>query len=149
MYYNQVNYQTENYSDKVLDRHMYDRAWPVKSTDNRIQTMYIRQSYLESEERYLGDGFFPRQADWFEMIEGEKYNDGWEPESIMNFAFTMSLDTKQYNRSVYSILDFLGDVGGLLSILLPIGGALIALLDELFKRTLDSYIIERVFPNKR
>ena len=128
---------------------MYDRAWPVKSTDNRIQTMYIRQSYLESEERYLGDGFFPRQADWFEMIEGEKYNDGWEPESIMNFAFTMSLDTKQYNRSVYSILDFLGDVGGLLSILLPIGGAIIALLDELFKRTLDSYIIERVFPNKR
>ena len=83
------------------------------------------------------------------MIEGEKYNDGWEPESIMNFAFTMSLDTKQYNRSVYSILDFLGDVGGLLSILLPIGGAIIALLDELFKRTLDSYIIERVFPNKR
>ena len=83
------------------------------------------------------------------MIEGEKYNDGWEPESIMNFAFTMSLDTKQYNRSVYSILDFLGDVGGLLSILLPIGGAIIAMLDELFKRTLDSYIIERVFPNKR
>ena len=50
----------------------------------------------------------------------------------------MSMDTKQYNRSVYSILDFLGDVGGLLSILLPIGGALIALLDELFNRTLDS-----------
>ena len=57
----------------------------------------------------------------------------------------MSLDTKQYTRSVYSILDFLGDIGGLLSILLPIGGALIALLDQLFDRTLDSYIIKKVF----
>ena len=59
------------------------------------------------------------------------------------------MDTKQYNRSVYSILDFLGDVGGLLSILLPIGGAFIALLDELFDRTLDNYIITKVFFNKR
>ena len=67
----------------------------------------------------------------------------------MNFAFQMSLDTKQYTRSVYSILDFLGDVGGLLSILLPIGGALIALLDQLFDRTLDSYIISKVFFDKK
>ena len=44
----------------------------------------------------------------------------------------ISLDTKQYNRSVYSVLNFLGDVGGLFSILLPIGGAFIALLDEFF-----------------
>ena len=51
------------------------------------------------------------------------------------------MDTKQYSRSVYSILDFLGDVGGLLSILLPIGDIFIAFIDEIFTRTLDSYII--------
>ena len=67
----------------------------------------------------------------------------------MTFAFQMSMDTKQYNRSVYSIFDFLGDVGGLLSILLPIGGALIGLLDELFDRTLDSYIMMQVFFKKK
>ena len=59
----------------------------------------------------------------------------------------MSMDTKQYSRSVYSILDFLGDVGGLLSILLPIGGAFIALIDEIFSRTLDDYILKEVFFN--
>ena len=59
----------------------------------------------------------------------------------------MSLDTKQYNRSVYSILNFLGDVGGLLSILLPIGSLFIDLFDSLFDRTLDSHIIKRVFFN--
>ena len=65
----------------------------------------------------------------------------------MAFQFMMSLDTKSYKRSVYSILDFLGDVGGLLSILLPIGGVIVAFLDELFNRTLDSYVIKKVFFN--
>ena len=57
----------------------------------------------------------------------------------------MSIDTKQYSRSVYSILNFLGDVGGLLSILLPIGSGFIALLDSLFERTLDEFLIAKVF----
>ena len=100
---------------------------------------------MESEERYLGDGFFPREAQWFELYEDETYNEPVRDDKIASFSFSMSFDTKQYTRSVYSILDFLGDVGGLLSILLPIGGALISLLDQLFDRTLDSYIISKVF----
>ena len=58
----------------------------------------------------------------------------------------MSFDTKLYTRSVYSILDFLGDVGGLLSILLPIGGVIVAFLDYLFQQTLDDFIMKEVFP---
>ena len=53
----------------------------------------------------------------------------------------MSMDTKEFSRSVYSILDFLGDVGGLLSILLPIGGIIVASIDHLFDRTLYDFII--------
>lgn len=67
----------------------------------------------------------------------------------MALQFMMSLDTKSYKRSVYSILDFLGDLGGLLSILLPIGGIIVAFLDELFNRTLDSYVFRKVFYNQR
>ena len=80
---------------------------------------------MESEERYLGDGFFPRIAEWFEILEDITIIDGWDENGIGAFTFMMSMDTKQYNRSVYSILDFFGDVGGLLSILIPIGGAFI------------------------
>ena len=108
----------------------------------------LRESFFESEERYLGDGFFPREAQWFELIEGEKYHDGIHGR-ILNFAFQVSLDTKQYRRSVYSILDFLGDVGGLLSILLPIGGVIVAILDYLFDQTLDDFIMKEVFPRKK
>ena len=96
---------------------------------------------MESEERYLGDGFFPREAEWVELVEDVLINDGWNVNSIAAFSFSMTMDTKQFNRSVYSVLDFFGDIGGLLSIMIPIGGALVALLDDLFERTLDNYII--------
>ena len=103
--------------------------WPIKSTDNWIQNFLLRESFFESEERYLGDGFFPREAQWFELIKDQKFNGGFSDDNILNFAFQMSFDTKLYTRSVYSILDFLGDVGGLLSILFPIGGVIVAILD--------------------
>ena len=34
---------------------------------------------VKYSERYLGDGFFPREAEWFEVIEREELNDGWDP----------------------------------------------------------------------
>ena len=34
IYMNQVNYQTENYSNKVLDKYMIDRNFVIKGTDN-------------------------------------------------------------------------------------------------------------------
>ena len=41
--------------------------------------------------------------------------------------FQMELDTVQHIRSVYTVLDFLGDVGGLFSILLSIGSGFVTL----------------------
>ena len=39
--------------------------------------------------------------------------------------FNMSLDQMNWNRATYSILDWLGDLGGLLDILLKIGELLV------------------------
>ena len=66
---NKVNYQPEDYSGQVLDKKLYVKNWPIKSNDNFVQSFYIRWSALESEERYLGDGFFPREANWIELLE--------------------------------------------------------------------------------
>ena len=69
IFYNRVSYQTENYSPQVLEKFLFNKNWPIRSTDNWIQTFYLRKSFLESEERYLGDGFFPRVENWIEVIE--------------------------------------------------------------------------------
>ena len=38
----------------------------------------------------------------------------------------MSLDVTNWNRETYSLLDWLGDLGGLLDILLHIGNVIVA-----------------------
>ena len=45
---------------------------------------------------------------------------------------SMSLDTHEHTRSVYSILDLLGDIGGLYSILYSIGLLIIQMMPYVF-----------------
>ena len=113
----------------------------MKSTDNWVQQFQLRKSFLESEERYLGDGFLPREAEWFELIENIKYNDGWDTHSIAGFAYQISMDTKQYSRSVYSVLDFFGDVGGLFDMLNLIGQVFISIFSVILGNGLDRFLI--------
>ena len=77
-YFNGVNYQTEIYSEQVIQKFIDSYSWAVKSTDNSARIHWLRNNFLESEERYLGDGFFPREAEWVEVIEIEELNDGWD-----------------------------------------------------------------------
>lgn len=57
----------------------------------------------------------------------------------------MSLDKLEYQRSIYSLLDFLGDVGGLNSILLEIGVSLGFFLASVLDNFLASKIFEARF----
>ena len=34
LYFNNVNYQTEKYSEEVLDKYLTYLNWPIRSTDN-------------------------------------------------------------------------------------------------------------------
>ena len=52
----------------------------------------------------------------------------------------LSLNVIHHQRSIYSILDLLGDVGGLLSILLGIGQILVSLITTLTGETLYKHI---------
>ena len=87
------------------------------SNSRRIKEYAFEKNFLESEERWLGDGFNPRKEEFFNLIELDEYNDGRYNDSFGGVQVQMSLNTVLYTRSIYSILDFLGDVGGLYSIL--------------------------------
>ena len=56
----------------------------------------------------------------------------------------MSLNVKQHVRSVYSILDFLGDVGGLFSILLSIGSLVVSAY-SMISSPLEDFLSSKVF----
>ena len=47
-----------------------------------------------------------------------------DPEALYKFAgvdFSLSLDMRMYSRQTYSLLDFLGDIGGVLEFFIYLG----------------------------
>ena len=71
-----------------------------------------------------------------------KDSDGQPTElgSYGGYMYTRSLDVIYYERSVYRVLDLLGDVGGLLAILLGLGDLLVYVLINVTGETLYKYI---------
>ena len=61
----------------------------------------------------------------------------------------MSLDTIQHTRSIYSILDLLGDVGGLYSILLDLCEILVGIPTLLFGSVLQKFLAANIFENQQ
>ena len=57
----------------------------------------------------------------------------------------MSLDIINHNRAIYSALDFLGDVGGLLSILGDLGRIIVSLQMLLFGSKIQKYLVDNLF----
>ena len=57
----------------------------------------------------------------------------------------MSLNKVLYSRAIYSVLDLLGDVGGLYSILLDIGGYVIAIVTFLFGSSMEKFLSSGIF----
>ena len=59
----------------------------------------------------------------------------------------MSLNEVSDNRSIYSILDFLGDVGGLYAMLLDFGSIIVSIPTFLFGSLLDKFLASKIFNN--
>ena len=103
---------------------------------------------MESEERWLGDGFFPKEEEFFNLIKLDEYNDGLYPNSFGGVQMQMSLNTVLYTRSIYSVLDFLGDVGGLYSILMSLCQIIVGIPTFLFGSKLQKFLADKIFEKK-
>ena len=107
------------------------------SPQSRVMHAYsIQEENLESEESFAGHGLFPRTKKFYSLKEEQIVNDGKDPDSFGGFIIQRSLDIINHNRSIYSALDFLGDVGGLFSILIDIGQIMVSLPVYLFGYTI-------------
>ena len=57
----------------------------------------------------------------------------------------MSLDIVNHHRSIYSILDFLGEIGGLFGILIYIGSIVASLPAFFFGDNANKYLVKSIF----
>ena len=76
---------------------------------------------MESEENLSGNNLKPKKHTFYTLNEHVKYNDGSVPTSFGGFQIQKSLDIVNHYRSIYTVLDFLGEIGGLFGILIYLG----------------------------
>ena len=80
-------------------------------------------------------------AKFFSITDG-KSRPIWEREDLYMVRYEMSLDKVEHERTVYGILDWLGDVGGLLEALIYISTALLFFI-QFFP--LEQTLIKKLF----
>ena len=80
-------------------------------------TLPLKEHYLESTQSLLGNFIPPVEKTWYnfafedaeEVVDITKQKD----REIFSLNLVLSPERKIYKRSVYTTLDWLGDVGGL------------------------------------
>ena len=104
-----------------------------------------QKQYLESEEQYSGLGLSVLEKEFFQLDKGNEIIDPYDQTSFGGLLIYMSMDTKSHSRSIYSFLDFLGDIGGLYAILLDSGNIIVKGLTFFLGSFLQSFLVSRIF----
>ena len=103
----------------------------------------MQKHTIESEEEWLGLGFSqPYRKEWFGLKQIESYQkQEGDPTKI---TFGLDQDVKVYKRSIYTILDFLGDLGGLLDALKAVVGILVTIFFKMRGDPVNKFLIKSV-----
>ena len=66
-------------------------------------------------------------------------------DKIMQFVFTLDTDVLIHERSVYNILDLIGDVGGLIEGIGYITGAFLFVINLFIQNPMTQYLVSAIF----
>ena len=84
-------------------------------------------------------------SNWLNL-EKEGIKRLWDPENhLIEFQFDISPDRQVYHRSIYTVLDWLGDIGGLYDALHIIGALLMLSHSIIRGDQLEAFLLRSVF----
>ena len=92
----------------------------------------------------FGLGYFYESYQWFET-ENTVISQLEEEKNILEIWFEVSEEMIHHKRSVYTIYDLLGDLGGLFGMLEIFCQVLLTATTALFGDGLEQYLIGRIF----
>ena len=108
-----------------------------------LQNLLLTHNIAESEESLLGLGLSgSNEKEWFQLKTNVlEYNDeGWMAQVI-----DLDTDVRIYKRQIYTILDLLGDIGGLLDALKAFGSVFVLLYFKLTGDQISHYLLQSIF----
>ena len=133
----------------MYQRNVYDSDVIIKGLTaelfslHRYKKLMVHEHTLESEETYDGFGWFPREETFYPVGSEDldiTYND-----TLGGFIITFSNQSTQHTRSIYSALDFLGDVGGLLDMLRLVALTFLQFVALVTGSGIDAFLLGQIF----
>ena len=123
-------YNPEDYSDQVVSEITQTSFHDMKGVDEtKTELFTVRQNKVESTQDFFRP-LYERETTFYSVEQEADHKPfyripGTDYTVIMQMTFLMDLDVIEYSRTIYSILDFLGDVGGFSDAIFYLGGLLI------------------------
>ena len=107
----------------------------------------MQQHEADSEESFLGLGMIPNnEKTWFDFESTvPELDEIYSNELLVSAQLRLSRDVKHHNRSIYTSLDLLGDVGGLFDALKGIMSFIIAIYFKVFGDPVQEYLLNAMF----
>ena len=144
---NKSLFQPDEYGDLMVAT--FTHIDSVFNVARRIMFNSLVQHQVSSEESWLGLGLYaPKEKVWFENkinqrsveIVGKEYDD-----LFLVVETSVSKDVEIHKRSIYTILDLLGDVGGLLDAIAAILQILLSVYFVLRGNPIEQFLMGLVF----
>ena len=120
----------------------------MEQSINDKYIIYDFQKHIaESEESFLGLGIMKNnEKSWFEFMREPFRTESYDKENMM-FAFEIRLtpDVVYHTRAIYTFLDLLGDVGGLLDALKGFMSFVVAIYFHICGDPIQAYLLKSLF----
>ena len=114
--------------------------------DKRFVTANLVHHKVESEDAYSGFGLEdPVVTDFFQLEFRARIFNHPSTETLFILSIAMSPEIVHHKRSIYTILDMLGDIGGLSDALFSIGGFFISFITAITGSQLDNFLVTNLF----
>ena len=104
----------------------------------------IIQHQIDSQQSWIGLGEEPIQSEYY-TVEFKERTFSHFKDSLFTLSIGMSSDIVVHHRSIYNALDLLGDIGGLLDMLLIIGQMVLICFTAVKGKPLSIFFVERLF----
>ena len=121
----------------------------VVSNSNALPSFYIKQNLIESEEENIGLGLSDPVTKTYYVLEDKPYamrpRANRNKQTLFALDFVLSKDQTFHKRSIYTILDILGDVGGLLDGLRILGGVVMSIYTFAVRNPLNTFLVKSLF----
>ena len=130
----------------ILEKYSFD------VTNKTNYAIYkLQKTSISSEERLIGMGILPSVEKSFFNIKDEPDHLGPNSELLKPITLVIELypDLIQYTRSIYTTLDWLGDVGGLYDAFCMLGSFAIFVYTYIFGNKLDEFLLKRIYKKER